>query len=247
VTEEKASSERASRKVTFAEIAALITALAAAVYVLGLVALFIPNSLAYTGDFSTAWYAVSLVPKTVVAGHGVRQLLAQPLLGIFLVVALVLLNYWVSKRFGRVWLRRMNAILSIGGVVVLVLMPGPRNVEPTPETITPLDVLREAIIALIGVAVVILGSYWAARYSRQGRFLLAAISVFAGLFLASLLRVTTNDPPLPRVDISGTEEIQGRLVTHYDRVWYVFTEQGNLVAVPDEKAGIVRVCAVPNS
>jgi hypothetical protein len=57
---------------TLGDIAALLTAAGAIAYVLGLVGFTIPIWRVYHTDFSTAWYAVSLVPNTVVAGQGVR-------------------------------------------------------------------------------------------------------------------------------------------------------------------------------
>jgi hypothetical protein len=48
------------------------------IYVLGLIGLTIPIRRPFTRDLSTAWYAVSLIPKTVLAGHGVRIWLRWP-------------------------------------------------------------------------------------------------------------------------------------------------------------------------
>jgi hypothetical protein len=49
------------------------------IYVLGLVTLWTPIAMTDT-DSLTAWHAASLVPRTVVAGLGVQQLVALPLL-----------------------------------------------------------------------------------------------------------------------------------------------------------------------
>src|SRR5215210_3999328 len=49
------------------------------IYVLGLFTLWAPIAMTNT-DYLTAWHAASLVPKTVVAGLGVQQLVAFPLL-----------------------------------------------------------------------------------------------------------------------------------------------------------------------
>ena len=54
------------------DLAALVTVAGVTIYVLGLIGLAIPIYRVFTGEISTAWYAVSLVPKTVVAGQGVR-------------------------------------------------------------------------------------------------------------------------------------------------------------------------------
>jgi hypothetical protein len=53
------------------DLATILTVGGVSIYVLGLIGLAIPIRREFTGDISTAWYAVSLVPKTVVAGQGV--------------------------------------------------------------------------------------------------------------------------------------------------------------------------------
>lgn len=55
-----------------AQLATLLTAAGVAIYVLGLVGLALSINLTFTEKWSTAWYAVSLMPRTVVAGQGVR-------------------------------------------------------------------------------------------------------------------------------------------------------------------------------
>ena len=60
--------------------APIVAGVGGATYILGLVTLWAPIAWSYTHDFDTAWYAVSLVPKTTVAGLGVRYLLAPALL-----------------------------------------------------------------------------------------------------------------------------------------------------------------------
>jgi hypothetical protein len=64
----------------------LFASLAGFVYVLGLFVLWVPIARTYTGDFVTAWHATSLVPRTVVAGLGVEQLMAFPLTIVTLLV-----------------------------------------------------------------------------------------------------------------------------------------------------------------
>ena len=58
---------------------ALLIITSGLIYVLGLFTLWIPITMTNT-DYLTAWYAASLAPKTVVAGLGVEQLVAFPLL-----------------------------------------------------------------------------------------------------------------------------------------------------------------------
>jgi hypothetical protein len=49
-----------------------LTTSGVAIYVVGLVGLAIAMRLHFTDDVSTAWYAVALLPRTIVAGQGVR-------------------------------------------------------------------------------------------------------------------------------------------------------------------------------
>jgi hypothetical protein len=74
-------------ELSFAEIAALITALAAAIYILGVFALVYPIYRDVAKNSATTLYVVSLVPRTVVAGHGVRLLLGIPLIWAILFAA----------------------------------------------------------------------------------------------------------------------------------------------------------------
>jgi uncharacterized membrane protein YhaH (DUF805 family) len=73
---------------SFAELSALVVIFGVSIYVLGLFAVWVPITLTYTHDFSTAWYAVSLVPQPTMAGFGVRQLL-YPLLITILVLIVI--------------------------------------------------------------------------------------------------------------------------------------------------------------
>jgi len=61
------------------DLATLITVAGVTIYVLGLIGLAIPIRRILAGNLSAAWYAVSLVPKTVVAGQGVRIWMRWPL------------------------------------------------------------------------------------------------------------------------------------------------------------------------
>jgi hypothetical protein len=70
------------------DLVAIVTAAGVTIYALGLVGLATTIYLRITDDFSTAWYAVSLVSRTVVAGQGARIWLGWP---VVLTVATVLL------------------------------------------------------------------------------------------------------------------------------------------------------------
>jgi hypothetical protein len=82
----------------------LLVALSLMIYVLGLFALWAPIMRTYTHNAVTAWHAVSLVPRPVVAGLGMRQLVAFPLLTALTLLTLVLVVYYgfraLRNRFG---------------------------------------------------------------------------------------------------------------------------------------------------
>jgi excisionase family DNA binding protein len=79
---------------------ALLLVTSGLIYVLGLFTLWMPMSMTNT-DYLTAWHAASLVPKTVVAGLGVQQLVAFPLLaGTFIFIILFALHKLGGARWG---------------------------------------------------------------------------------------------------------------------------------------------------
>src|SRR5215218_6629425 len=57
-----------------AQISGVVTVIAATVYALGMFTLVLPITNTYNSTFPAAWYAVSVVPKTVVVGHGIKSL-----------------------------------------------------------------------------------------------------------------------------------------------------------------------------
>ena len=61
-----------------AEVAALVTVVGAAIYVLGLLGLAWPIHIRWNNDASTTWYAMSLIPRAVVAGQGMRIFMGFP-------------------------------------------------------------------------------------------------------------------------------------------------------------------------
>jgi len=95
VEDQQRASEDSPKRSGFFErlgaVSGIVAATAGAIYSLGLIALWAPIVRAYTGDFSTAWYAVSLLPNTVVAGQGVRQLVVGPLSFSLLIIIAILL------------------------------------------------------------------------------------------------------------------------------------------------------------
>ena len=106
--------------ISFGEISALLAVAAIGIYLVGLFALWFPISRTFTGDFTSAWYAVSLLPRTVVAGQGVRQVLAYPVLSVF-VLCFIYLAVGVVKKRLRVDLITASLIVALV-IAVLVLV-----------------------------------------------------------------------------------------------------------------------------
>jgi hypothetical protein len=76
----EARTQSEGQTISFGEASAFLGVLAVAVYCVGIVTLWVPLARTYTsGDYSTAWYAVSLIPRTTVIGKGIL-LIAFPLL-----------------------------------------------------------------------------------------------------------------------------------------------------------------------
>ena len=74
----------------FAEVAALITVVGAAIYALGLLGLAWPIHKRWNNDASTTWYAISLIPRAVVSGQGMRIFMGFPT-----IMAILLLIWWL--------------------------------------------------------------------------------------------------------------------------------------------------------
>lgn len=58
--------------ISIPDLLTFLTTSGVAIYVVGLIGLAIAMRLHFTDDVSTAWYAVALLPRTIVAGQGVR-------------------------------------------------------------------------------------------------------------------------------------------------------------------------------
>jgi hypothetical protein len=59
---------------TLANASAIFAAIGVGIYVLGMLSLLMPIRRVFTHDWSAAWYAVAILPKTVAAGQGVGLL-----------------------------------------------------------------------------------------------------------------------------------------------------------------------------
>ena len=107
--------------ISIGDLAAILTALGVSIYVVGLLGLAITIRLKLASTTSIAWYAVSLLPKTVVAGHGVRIWLGWP---IVLTFVLLPAAYWAGSRSWHGPNGRDPLILVTSAVLFTVLIGG---------------------------------------------------------------------------------------------------------------------------
>jgi hypothetical protein len=70
----------------------ILAAFAAGVYVLGLLVLWAPIARYESYSWTAAWYAASLAPRTVVAGHGLTPLLAPAALSFYALLVVCIFN-----------------------------------------------------------------------------------------------------------------------------------------------------------
>ena len=88
---------------SIAQISGVVTIVAATVYALGVFTLVLPISNSYNSTFDAAWYAVSVVPQTVVVGHGIKSLV-WPSLALTLATTLFALTMlWVLYTLSIGW------------------------------------------------------------------------------------------------------------------------------------------------
>jgi len=247
-----------------AEVAALITVVGATIYGLGLLGLAWPIHKRWNNDASTTWYAMSLIPRAVVAGQGMRIFVGFPT-----IMATLLLIWWLIVfpilRFLSVsvsnlasWVVGILALLAlvVGGYWLVhkyrqriqwLLGPTPEN----PRYGWLIWITSGLAIPTIFVA----GRLAAGAMKVQGEFpfitvdlsllIVAIILTFFASFLLQLIDATAINPPLPTIEISLADKTQkvlkGKLLTHTEGVVYFFDEQHNLTSMPDSKITHVRI------
>jgi hypothetical protein len=236
------------------------------IYILGLIALGVPIYRLYTHDISITWHAMSLAPRTTVAGLGVQRLFTVPawvfayitasILAAQLVVALLRLKDNTLVQIVGWTLAFVFTLLLNGLFVWSKLSSG----MPLSDTYFSSNWL--VFIMVWGALIVYsLGAFTVGIelivqvYFRSGSYLprlqdtkkaLHALAVWFGiLFLAGLMQAAIAQPPLPYVEINGATDkspTRGTLLTHVDGYWYVFVAKTHaLKAVPDREADEIEV------
>lgn len=250
-----------------ADLAAVLTAAGVTIYVLGLIGIYISirrNTLRHT---STAWYVTSLVPRTVVAGHGVRIWLGLPLF--FTVVGLLIVGVTAVVR--TTWLVQ-NTYLVLSGFTLAIF--GFIWVYTLLYTLLIRGQLRWSIWLVntitqwvgafsIGLAAALFskglgkeagkpapGFVWID--SIQNVFLVGGVLLFVGAFFCGVTLAMTIvvDLPFPRVRIALKDEgvtlkgvrLEGQLVAHSDGFWHLFSDKDKeFLSIPDERVLAVRI------
>jgi hypothetical protein len=241
-----------------AELAALITVAGVSIYVAGLLGLAIAIRLRLTDDIVTAWYAVTLLPRTDVAGQGVKIWLTWPLP---IVVLLVVLDT-VAQHFGVADTDMIERLVLLPGLVFLALFsvfalryikretPKKESPQWTPES---KFIVATPLIAATGSLLISEGSLLIVRAAREadipvlqvfthGEFF-GPIVLLVGSFFVGVAGAAVLDHPLPLVQIDSDPTLsppaylaksQLYLVTHTEGHWHLLDDDENeLVSVPD--------------
>jgi hypothetical protein len=243
--------------IDIADVLALVTVAGVAVYVAGLVGLAIAIRREFTRDLSTAWYVVALIPRTVVAGQGVRIWLVWPVS----LAVLLLLTALGASMVGR---RDLASLIPVMGLVfgcvlsVLVLRSTRRAQRPMHSAwgARHLAVIA-AIAGFVGSVMVAKGVHEVfvtaidadnlVPDSLGRKLIVGAILYIVGGFLVALPGAVVIPDPLPAVRIYRGPDVaclEGYLVTHTDGFWYLMVGDAGahkeLQTIPDTKVSEVR-------
>jgi len=109
----------------------------------------------------------------------------------------------------------------------------------------PLRGMRFFLVLMIGPSMMSSG----AALITANRFAVGVMFLFFGGFVVGIPSALVLDPPLPPVTITVQSDtamkehpnpIEGRLVTHRDMFWHLFTEKNELLSIPDDQVLAVR-------
>ena len=256
---------------TFADISAAFAILALLVYILGLIALGVPIYRLYTEDISITWHAISLAPRTTVAGLGVQRLFTVPtwafvyiavsILGAQLVIALLRLKGKAATIVG--WLLSFVLSVCLNGFLVWWVLRSENSLSRAFSELYASGNWMVLIVSWSALAVYAIGAFTVGIelitqvYFRSRRLLpglhdlnkaLYGLAVWFGiLFLAGLMQAAIAQPPLPDVEVNATNgnpHIEGTLLAHTDGYWYIFvTKSHALRAIPDSEAEDIQMRA----
>jgi hypothetical protein len=251
------------------QIVALITVLGTAIYFIGLIALCWPIYRRLTRDPSAGLYAAALVPRTVVAGQGVRIFVGFPLMAaLFLLIVLSMMR-WEKNIVTWVFAGALDDVLVlhqilVGSIAILVTLffiwfvkrvrtEGLFDFFFTPLNKPDASQFRLSSIVLSALGTAVGGVLILTASDVKGTLFLALVFFFGAIALASVPDAVSIEPPLPKVRVTETtnggevKNYEGRLVGHSEYHWYIFEEGEDkehvLHMIPDGNAEVICVQA----
>lgn len=251
----------------FVHVAALVTVLGVTIYIVGLIALCWPIYRRVTDDASTAVFAASMVPRTVVAAQGVRIFVGFPLIAALFLLTVVSMARWLPKFFELVSGKSLQEattvhLVFVAGVAIVVTLCFVTAVKRlsdehlfdffyTPATKSDASPVRRISIALSALGGAAAGGFLFLTVDQMSwTTILLALAVFFGsIALSGVPDAISITPPLPGVNVKEKDkegevkrEYQGMLLTHSENHWYVFDTESNILhMIPDESADVVSV------
>jgi hypothetical protein len=239
------------------DLAALITTVGVAIYVLGLIGLAIPmRSVTKEKDRSTAWYATSLIPRTVVAGQGASIYLGTSLI---LTISMILVSLVTQAIYpdATAWVTAL--ILTVFGLFYAGrTLPDKWYWPGNALIVFGIWIMAFGISALLdGRSSNLMLPLDIAHYVMGSSLVFESIMVvFVGAFIVGLPLAVTAHPPLLEVRIdmqaegSATEgagtSLKGRLVSHGDGFWHLFDKDAILLSIPDDRVISVQIPGRPH-
>src|SRR5829696_1669126 len=264
-----AQREREKLPLTFGELSAIIGVVAALTYALGVFTLWAPIARVYTHDFDTAWYAVSLFPRTVAVGRAVKEL---PLLFFTLGIMVAVLFTWqytfyLFKDRGRrfylaavgmlyfafsipylIWYFRSIPHLGLGARLEGEYMVG----AALTSCLVLVSCLNNEWTATRILNVEYQGASPLPKIRRRRSLAMVLVIWLCLIFAWDFLSVAFwREPALPKAELftnsalpnvamSAQSSVHGTFLTHVDGYWYVF-HKGNLISIPDDKVKLVQI------
>ena len=257
---------------TITRVSGLVASVAGVIYLLGLVALWAPVARVYTDSISSAASVVALVPKTEVAGQGIAIIIAPAVLTVFTGVVFSLLlhiyRHSVVPPLHRL-AKRLSLIIEV--VVMLVFIASAlflaewltagsllswvlsthAPAQGSGSSLVSYLAAGSALFFILGAASWIFGLNRAVEVKERlipsidwrTAFKYLSISL-AFTAVAAGLQGAAQDPPLYTVTVSETTNqiVDGKLLAHTDRFWYVFDSEKTLLAIPDSQVKNIRLC-----
>ena len=255
----------------FVEVAALVTVAGICVYVVGLLGLAVAMRLRLIDNLSTAWFVVSLLPRTIVAGQGVRIWLTWPLPFATLLVGLntSVVGLTNSPDSALVILERSTASLGLG-VLSLYLVLVLYSIQKTEREKHNRNLVGHFVVATIvaafggflmsqGALAVVGGLREAAVRGLEipiEGVLPGTMLFLVGGFLVGVPAAATIDHPLPLVRVKTDPMVETKgllallkhrlyLVGHVDGTWHFIDDDRNvLLSIPEKIVLAIGTCQV---